>query len=270
MAIATIGMMTYSFNRSITAGEIDVAGIVRVCAELGIDAIDLTERHWGDPEQDIPATAAALEETGLTVACCNTALDLVTRGGEAKAEREEALCALFDKLSQVKCPCVMLGSPTNDQGPEDWRREFGIGLGESVPIAEDYGVTVTFENRGGPAGEYIGTVEHAREIMAAAGDERLKFTFDVGNFRYVGKDWDAAFDELADTIAHVHLKDVVPKGESFGMVPLGEGEVDNGPTIRKLVARGYDGCISIECGGVGTDKEDAAKSVAFVKGVLAG
>ncbi|NOZ21905.1 MAG: sugar phosphate isomerase/epimerase, partial [Planctomycetes bacterium] len=128
--------------------------------------------------------------------------------------------------------------------------------------------TVTFENRGGPAGLMVGTVEHCLEIMEHAGDSRLRFTFDVGNFRYVGADWDAAFDRLADTIAHVHLKDVVPKGESFQMVPLGEGEVDNAPTIRKLMARGYTGSLAIECGGRGTDKDDARKSVEFVKGVL--
>jgi sugar phosphate isomerase/epimerase len=54
------------------------------------------------------------------------------------------------------------------------------------------------------------------------------------------------------------------------MVPLGEGEVDNAPIIRKLAERGFAGCLAIECGGLGTDKEDARRSVAFVKNVLDG
>ena len=269
MANMTIGMMTFSFNRVISEGRIDVPGIVRFCAELGLQDIDLTERHWHYPDKDVPATVEALEETGLGVACCNTSLDMISRGAEAKAEREKQLRELFGRLSKVKCRSVMLGSTTGDLSPEEWREQFGIGLAEALPIADDYGIIVTFENRGGSMGLMVGTVEHCLEIMKYAGDPRLRFTFDVGNFRYVDRDSDEAFDRLADTIAHVHLKDLVPSGESFDMVPLGEGEVDNAPTIRKLIKRGYTGCIAIECGGQGADLEDARKSVEFVKGVLA-
>ena len=269
MTRMTIGMMTFSFNKMISEGRIDVPGIVRFCAELGLQDVELTERHWLNPDKDIPATVEALEETGLGVACCNTSLDLVTRGPEAKAEREKRLHEFFRRLTNVRCRAVMLGSVTNDLSPEAWRQQFGIGLAEAAPIAEDYGITVTFENRGGSMGLMVGTVEHCLEIMEHADDPRLRFTFDVGNFRYVGRDSDEAFDRLADTIAHVHLKDVVPSGDSFKMVPLGEGEVDNTPTIRKLVQRGYAGCTAIECGGGDTDLEDARKSVEFVKRVLA-
>ena len=268
MAEPTLGMMTYSFNRMVRDGEIDVAGIIRFCGELGVQEMDVGEAHWADPDKDIPATLKAMEETGITVASSHTAVDLVTRTDEAKAERETKLREICEKLAAVKSRCIMLGSPTNDLSPEEWRKQFGIGLGEAAPIAEEYGLTVSFENRGGAAGLMVGTVEHCLEILESANDPRVRFTFDVGNFRYVGADWDAAFGRLADTIVHVHLKDVVPKGESFQMVPLGEGEVDNAPTIRKLMDLGYTGTLAIECGGRGTDKEDAAKSVEFAKGVL--
>jgi len=114
----------------------------------------------------------------------------------------------------------------------------------------------------------VGTADHCEEILEYAGAPRVRFTFDVGNFRYVGADHDAAFERLARHTSHVHLKDVVPRGESFSMVPLGEGEVDNAPIIRKLVAGGFDGCLAIECGGLGTDEDDARKSVAFVQDVF--
>jgi len=90
----------------------------------------------------------------------------------------------------------------------------------------------------------------------------------VANFRYVGEDHLEAFERLVDRIAHVHLKDVVPVDDTYRMVPLGEGVVDNGPIIRKLVEREYPGCMSIECGGRGRDEEDARRSVEFVKGIL--
>jgi sugar phosphate isomerase/epimerase len=264
----TIGMMTFSFSRMISEGRIDVPGVVRFCAELGLQDVDITERHWLDFDSDVPATVEALEETGLGVACCNTWLDLVTRSSHAKAEREKQLHELFTRLTEVGCRSVMLSSVTNDLSPEEWRKQFGIGLAEVLPVAEDYSITVTFENRGGSMGLMVGTVEHCLEIMRHADDPRLRLTFDVGNFRYVGGDSNEAFDQLADTIAHVHLKDVVPSGDSFKMMPLGEGEVDNAPIIRKLVERGYSGCIAIECGGRGMDLEDARKSVDFVKRVL--
>jgi sugar phosphate isomerase/epimerase len=264
----TIGMMTFSFDRMIGEGRIDVPGIVRFCAELGLDAIEVTERHWLNPDEDIPATVEALKETGLSVACCNTSLDLVRRGREAKAKRERRLHDLFDRLEKVNCSIVMLGSVTNDLSPEEWRRQFGIGLAEAASVAEDYGITVTFENRGGSMGLMVGTVEHCLQIIEYADDPRLRLTFDVGNFRYVGGDSVEAFDQLADMIVHVHLKDVVPRDDSFEMVPLGEGEVDNAIIIHKLVERGYTGCLAIECGGRGTDLEDARRSAEFVKNTL--
>ena len=250
------------------AGSIDVPGIIRLCAKLGVEAIDLAESHWQDPDNDIPATVAALQETGLTIASSHTGADLVTRGPEASAERGRQLRAIFERLARVDCKHVMLGSTTGDLAPEDWRREYGVGLGECVPIAEDYGLTVTFENRGGAAGLLVGTADHCEEILGYAADPRVRFTFDVANFRYVGADHIAAFERLAKYTSHVHLKDVVPRGDSFAMVPLGEGEVDNTHIIRELAARGFEGCLAVECGGRGTDEEDARTSVAFVKGVL--
>lgn len=269
MAQLTIGMMTYSFGGSIREGSICLPDVIRLCATFGVEAIDLAEAHvLKDPEETIPATLAALEETGLTIASSHTGLDLVTRGASAKAERERQAREIFGRLAQLKCSYVMLGSVTGDLSAADWRREYGVGLGECAPIAEDYGLTVTFENRGGPAGLMVGTADHCEEILAWTGDARVRFTFDVANFRYVGADHDAAFERLVQYTSHVHLKDVVPRGESFGMVPLGEGEVDNAPIIRKLAAQGFEGCLAIECGGLGSDEEDARKSVAFVQDVL--
>ncbi len=268
MSEMTVGLMTISFNGLLRDGAIDLPGIVRYCATLGAGDIDLAETLLGTPRGDLAATRDALRETGLGVASSHATLDLVSRGAAAKANREKELRALFEKLSQVDCRAVMLGSPLNDLDGEQWRRQYGIGLAEAAVVAEDYGMVVTFESRGGPMGLIVGTADHCLEILEAANEPRLRSTFDVGNFRYVGEDWDAAYERLADTISHVHLKDVVPLGESFRMVPLGEGEVDNGPTIRKLAARGYSGCMAIECGGRGTDLEDAAASVAFVKRVL--
>lgn len=270
MAALTLGMMTFSYNGLIRAGGIDLPGIIRHCAELGVGGLDLAETSLGSPHGEILATVAALKETGVVVYSSHTSVDLVTRGAAAKAKREQDLRAICEKLAKVQCRAVMLGSPTNGLAPEQWRQEYGIGLAEAVPIAEAYGMRVTFESRGGAMGLYVGSAAHCLEILAAAGDPRVRSTFDVANFRYMGENWDAAFDQLADTIVHVHLKDVVPQGDSFQMVPLGEGEVDNAPTIRKLVARGYTGCLAIECGGRGQDREDAAASVAFVRRVLAG
>jgi len=78
MANMTIGMMTFSFNGMISKGRTDVPGIVRFCAELGLQDIDLTDRHWLYPDKDVPATVEALEETGLGVACCNTSINALS------------------------------------------------------------------------------------------------------------------------------------------------------------------------------------------------
>ncbi len=265
----TIGMMTYSFHREVAGGSLDVPALVRLCADLGVEDLDLNYAHWTDPERDAPATRAALDQTGLGVASCHTTVDLVTPGPAAAEARRAEIEAVCERLATVHCRHLMLGSPLQDLEPGPWRRRYAAGLAQAAAAAQPYGITVTFENRGGSMGHWVGSFQHCLEILETANEPSLGFTFDVGNFRYMNLDAGEAFEHLADFIVHVHLKDVVPAGDSFVMVPLGEGEVDNAPIIRSLMARGWAGCLAIECGGRGTDREDAQKSIAFARRVLA-
>ncbi|MBT3287163.1 MAG: hypothetical protein HN380_07430, partial [Victivallales bacterium] len=117
MSEPIIGMMTISYGGLIRDGKIDVPGIVRHCAKMGIGGIDISETSLGSPHGDINATVEALQETGIIVASSHTGVDLVTRGAAAKAKREQELRAIFEKLAKVSCRAVMMGSPTNDLTP---------------------------------------------------------------------------------------------------------------------------------------------------------
>ena len=157
MAELTVGMMTFSFNGMLRDGAIDLPGLIRYCATLGVEDMDIAGTLPGSPAGEISSVQAALDETGIGVASSHFGLDLVTRGAAAKVKRERELREFFAILGQIRCRAVMLGSPVNDLSPEQWRRDYGLGLAEAVVVAEDYGLTVTFESRGGSMGQYVGT-----------------------------------------------------------------------------------------------------------------
>ncbi len=86
-----------------------------------------------------------------------------------------------------------------------------------------------------------------RAVLEAVDRANVRLTFDPINFEHRGVRAMDAIVALAPFVGHVHLKGYAA-GEFCG---FGEGEVDLMPTLRHLLASGYDGCFTVEYEGKG-------------------
>lgn len=95
-------------------------------------------------------------------------------------------------------------------------------------LAEFPTVKVTVENQPTAAGQ-LNAVQHALQTIK---EERvpLGFTFDAGNWYWVGEDPVKAFDTLASSITMFHLKDIHNRETQM----LGMGDCNWQPLIQKL------------------------------------
>ncbi len=271
--------MNYSFARSLAAGRIDTAGVIRLAHRLGVEAVELMDHLI--PEAEIPAVEAALAETGCAVACYDLRADFATPDPAARRAEIVRTRQGFIRAAHFGAHIALLslGGLKPGQTPREVRGWLGEALRDCARGAAELGLVLTIENLGSEP-LLCGTSAHLRELCAFAGSA-VGVTYDAGNFLLADEDPLAALDRLAPRLAHVHLKDwhvaaadaPLPEGAYRGVdgrgylsVPLGTGAVPLTAVLARLRRLDYRGHLAIEYEGPDDPVAACAAGVAFVRG----
>ena len=86
-------------------------------------------------------------------------------------------------------------------------------------------------------------------LLRTIGDSRVGALWDPGNILFDEEGeipYPDGYDELRGMVRHFHLKDAVRVDGEPKVVPVGEGQVDFERQLRRLLADGYNGYISLE------------------------
>lgn len=183
---------------------------------LGFEWIDVWGAHlnpeWATDEH-VEAARAALERHGLRVA------SLASWVGPGNARRT---CELAEAV----------GTGVVGAG-------FSGDAHAVAAIFRDHGVRLAVENHPErtPA-ELREKIERGGRVFGA--------TVDTGWWGTQGYDAPRAIRELGDRIVHVHLKDVLHRGEPHETCRFGDGIVDIEGCVRALREIGYGGAVSVE------------------------
>lgn len=134
--------------------------------------------------------------------------------------------------------------PNNETNPlaeNEWRDEVIRRFKELAKMAEDGGVVLVHENCHGWASE---SVENTLEFIERVGSPALKLVFDTGNTHPGSIDF---YEKAKEHIVHIHVKNS-KVGDDGKRQTCYIDEGDNGAQeiLTDLLARGYDGCLSIE------------------------
>jgi sugar phosphate isomerase/epimerase len=183
---------------------------------LGFDTIDLWGAHlspdWATAEH-VALAGEALERHGLRVATYATWV------GPSNIERS---CELAAAVGASIIGGGMSGDPA-----------------ALAPVLREHGVTLAIENHPERT-----PAEVLEKIDAGAGT--MAATVDTGWWATQGYDAARAIEELAEHVAHVHLKDVLREGEPHDTCAWGAGIVDVEACVRTLQRLGYSGALSVE------------------------
>ncbi len=110
-----------------------------------------------------------------------------------------------------------------------------------VDAAKGHDVILLHENEGGFI--YGRAPEHCLDIFESVGSDKLRATYDAGNFSYAGYNALHAYEMLKDYVEYVHIKDA--KSDRT-IVPPGMGDTDYPAIMRALKESGRHYFLSME------------------------
>jgi sugar phosphate isomerase/epimerase len=228
----------------------DLATQIKAHNELGwkhielrnIDSIgvaDLCDRAFD-------ALVDALGEAGIAVSCfaaqlCNWSRPITKHPDIDRHELERAV----PRMQRLGCPFIRSMSYPNAGWPEDeWRDEVVARLKMLAGIAQDGGVTIVHENCNGWGGLGAG---QTLELLERVGSPAMKLVWDTGNPIGHRQDPWEYYSAIKDHVVYVHIKDGIMRDDGHvDYTYPGEGEGRVADVLTDLLARGYDGGVSIE------------------------
>jgi sugar phosphate isomerase/epimerase len=200
-------METYEERLDVLLGDV---------RSLGFDTIDVWSAHlnpdWAT-DAHVEAAVAALGRHGIRVATYGTWV------GPANVERS---CELARALGTSLIGAGFSGDPE-----------------ALAPVLERHGVRLAVENH---------PERTPQELLAKIerGGPAFGATVDTGWWGTQGYDATRALEELGKHVLHVHLKDVLARGEPHETCRWGDGIVPIEECVHTLRRLGYAGVITVE------------------------
>lgn len=250
-----------------------VEEVLALAKSWGIDCLEI---NYNDLKADPEGMHALLDKFGLSISCM--CLDM-NFAGETKEQSEMKCADAAETAHAFRCKTILcipgLYIPGEDKDVQN--RKFLDGLGTMCKAGAKYGITVTIEdydNSLSPCVNIVGMKYLSDKI------EGLKITFDTGNFLYSGDDTDAAYEKFKDKIVHCHLKDrsarptdlcakqLDASGNAMYTTVVGEGEMEIGRRIKRMLSDGYTGAFVIEHFGLDDRLTAIQRSAEYVKNVI--
>lgn len=190
------------------------------------------------------------------------------------AHCENVVDTLLATADRLGCGNVLVLPGTFYEGDD---KKVGLpkiydGLNSACEKAKKYGLDVTIEDFGigdPPNGNIAGCAEFFKYVP------ELKFTFDTGNFTLFHEFPADAYETFKGRISYVHLKDKRFVTDANGKTreeetPIGDGDLELGKLMQRLVADGYRGDFSAEHFGVPDQGIAMRRSAAFCHSILDG
>lgn len=251
----------------------DLEHALAVCAELGINAVELRAIGGANIVQhDDTAVAAfgrAIAARGMRVTCIASPFLKTHDWGEDEIAREREMAVLRRSIEiahALDAPIVRAFSFWRHQpDPGALRHPALMALQEATAICRDSGVLLGLENEHACT---AATGEETAWFLDRIEDRTLGVIWDPGNEAVTGSEpFPKGYAAVRGRIHHIHLKDPRAVAPDPTFVPMGEGALDYVAQFRALVEDGYDGALSLETHLGTTDAEKETASRTSIAGI---
>lgn len=151
------------------------------------------------------------------------------------------------RMQKLATPFIRVMSYPNDEkqplSDSDWRNEAIARMKVLAKMAEDGGITLAHENCSGWGGL---SAENSNILLGEVNSPALKVVFDTGNPVTYDQDAWTYYQTVSKDIVYVHVKDAIRKDGEDTYTYCGDGQGYVREIVGDLLAKGYDGGISIE------------------------
>lgn len=235
---------------------------VRAAAADGFDTVEM----WSTFDRDVPAIAAALQETGVSLSSVLTLprTNFAWPGTDLEAFYD-GLARTMTDAKALGCPRVVVGTGAGFSGmkrPAQHAR-FAEILTEALARTAEIGVDIVLEpvnSRVDHPGAFLDHTEYAVEVVKTVGSPRMTILYDLYHSISMREDVASVLAEAKDVIGYVQLADSPGRGEP------GSGTVAWTATLTLLKDAGYDGPIGLEY----VPTKATTESVAAIREIVAG
>ena len=180
-----------------------------------------------------------MKVTGLQAA----AIHVGSFGGNNNWEITKDVCHKHRAMQcAVELGCRRLSATGSGRGEDGGLEAIITSLKELAPIAEELDVLICLENHANNNLEFI---DDYRRILDAIPSSHVGINIDTGHFDASNVDMMKLIEEMGDRVNHIHIKENKGYGKKE-FTRFGEGVTDNDAVINAMVARGYEGFITIE------------------------
>jgi sugar phosphate isomerase/epimerase len=274
-----LGVSSYSFLRSMTAGTMTIFDVIDWVADSDADHLELAVGMFGDDLPNDPELVAAIAERASDkgVELANYVVGADFRGDdlEAQVATVKSHLAVAHQLGITRFRHDVVAWAWRDADQDEYERTFA----RIVPICQDIadsaatlGITTTVENHG----FFNNNSERVRRLVAAVDRPNFRTLLDVGNFLCVDEDPLIAVQLSLPMAEVVHLKDFhvrqVPPAPEGWLTTLagrgilgtivGYGDLPMPRIIDRIKASGFDGPISVEFEGLEDDHTAVTTGIA--------
>lgn len=238
------------------------AELPALAVKLGCKGVEFRP-YWKDSRKELPEVKKALTKHGLVATyACNDALlaDSVEGTQQSLAAMMESLNIAYLLDASLLRVNVANGAFLADFIDADWWKK---AIGSVVAAAAEKGIVIAVEN---PPNAIAGKVDLLQSLLTSVNSPFFKLTYDTGNWLMAGHKPDEALDKLMDYVGYVHLKDMVPQGNSYAQSFLGVGAVEVMGLMNRILNAGYRGPMALEFPGGNDPEEKVRLSMKYLYG----
>ena len=199
-------------------------------------------------------TKQLFDSCDIGVSCIYHFFDMINDSKEQAAEKYDYLFETVAYFGAERVLCV----PGFYDAHKDRQLQLDSvveRLNEMCCAAEKYGITVTLEDFDDIASPCCRCSDLLYLMQNVKG---LRYTFDMGNFRYCLEDAAQCYEVLSPYIAHAHCKDRSYSASNGGDAkadlsgalmypsPVCEGVIGISALVKRMISDGYSGIFAIE------------------------
>ena len=267
-----IGVSAYSFNRLMSAGEVDLIELPAIAAKMGYDAIELLNNYLPDSREVTDATfakaaafKAACDEAGIAIAAYLCSSNFLNN----PEDEAEYLIRNVDVAAAVGAPimrfdhCWGVDKERNLVTYEQIAAYIAPHIRKVAEYAQGKGVKTCSENHG----FFFQDSQRMLHLISTVNHKNYGALVDMGNLLCADEDPIYGVSNLSTVAFHAHAKDfIVKKGTEFfpagqGFITtrggngirgtiVGHGQVPLKQCLQILKNSGYDGTVVVEFEGV--------------------
>lgn len=247
-----ISLNAFSFNDALLGGQMDVFDLLKYCADVGFDAVDITGYYLKgypvvpDDEYLYRVKRAALE-LGLEISGTGVRNDFTIQDKETRKQEVQLVKDWVHVAVKIGAPVIRIfaGNQKNDVPREEVTKWMIEDIKECVEYGGKHGVVIGLQNHA----DFIQTAEQVNAIIEAVDSVWLGLILDTGSYRV-----NNAYDEIEKSIKHAVNWQIKEK------IFLNNLEVDT--DLNKIIgiirASNYNGYLPIETLGKGDPKVKVA------------